>query len=154
MRPFASPVVAVVAAIGVALAAAVPSAVAQSPVPPNGANPLTADARDVRADPAKAVDSAGPRRAAARSGVSPILRLEPPRSPAPVFQESRRRNGQILTIVGGAIFLAGMLMDDDDVGTVVALGGLAVGVYGLIQWLQASVAGTAGAASVTNVSSP
>jgi hypothetical protein len=48
----------------------------------------------------------------------------------------------MLTIIGGALFVAGLLIDDD-VGTIVAIGGLGIGIYGLLQWLQASATGRA-----------
>ena len=40
-----------------------------------------------------------------------------------------------LMIVGGAMFLGGLLIGDD-VGTAIAVGGLAVGVYGLFLYYQ------------------
>jgi hypothetical protein len=86
----------------------------------------------------------GPRVSAARVGISPLARRDVTVTPAPILQsqESRRRSGQMLTIIGGAIFVAGLIIDDD-VGTIVALGGLGLGIYGLLQWLQASASGLA-----------
>ena len=147
MRPFA-----LVAAIALVVPARPASA--QSAAPPGAAQSLpAASLRAAPPHPAATAVAPGPRREVARSGVSPVVEDEglPVPAPIPLVQESRRRNGQILTIVGGAIFVVGMLMDDDDVGTVVALGGLAVGVYGLIQWLQASMTGVTGATNVANV---
>lgn len=105
----------------VMLSALAPAAVAQSPV--TEVTPL------------------GPRAAEVRAGIDPRpARTDPltadPRAPA--VQGTRRQNAQLLTIVGGALFLAGVLIDDD-AGTVVALVGLGIGVYGLVQWLQTTI---------------
>jgi hypothetical protein len=40
-----------------------------------------------------------------------------------------------LMFVGGAAFLGGLIIDDD-AGTVIAIGGLIVGLYGLYNYLQ------------------
>ncbi|HSA55314.1 MAG TPA: hypothetical protein VLE53_06395 [Gemmatimonadaceae bacterium] len=139
MRPF------VLTAVVIALSVPAHPARAQSTVlaqPPAAEASLPSATRHTA--PGFAADvAAGPRLGTGRAGITPVAHddVVPSPRPTPVVQESRRRNGQILTVVGGAIFLAGLLIDDDDVGTVVAVGGLAVGVYGLIQWLQASVSG-------------
>lgn len=44
-----------------------------------------------------------------------------------------RREGRALAIVGGAAVLAGVLIGDTG-GTVIAIGGAAVGLYGLYEW--------------------
>jgi hypothetical protein len=49
--------------------------------------------------------------------------------------QSRTRRGQTLMIVGGAAFLAGLIIGDD-AGTAIAIGGAAVGLYGLYLWAQ------------------
>jgi len=49
--------------------------------------------------------------------------------------QSRVRRGQTLMIVGGAAFLAGLIIGDD-VGTAIAGGGAVVGIYGLYLWAQ------------------
>lgn len=53
---------------------------------------------------------------------------------AAMFQ-SRDRRGTTLMLVGGAAFLAGLLIGDD-AGTAVALGGAIVGIYGLYLYMQ------------------
>jgi hypothetical protein len=98
--------------------------------------------------PATAAAAPGPRASAARVGISPIVQRDvtatfgATRAPLLQGRESQRRSGQMLTIIGGGIFLAGLLIGDD-VGTIVALGGLGLGIYGLLQWLQASATGLA-----------
>ena len=51
----------------------------------------------------------------------------------------QRRSGlqqsQVLMIVGGAAFLAGAIIGDD-AGTIIMIGGAAVALYGLYQYLQ------------------
>lgn len=49
--------------------------------------------------------------------------------------QSRLRRGQTLMIVGGAAFLAGLIIGDD-AGTAIAVGGAAIGLYGLYLWAQ------------------
>jgi hypothetical protein len=49
--------------------------------------------------------------------------------------QSRVRRGQTLMIVGGAAFLAGLIIGDD-AGTAVAVGGAVIGLYGLYLWAQ------------------
>jgi len=49
--------------------------------------------------------------------------------------QSRTRRGQTLMIVGGAAFLAGLIIGDD-AGTAIAVGGAAIGLYGLYLWAQ------------------
>jgi len=49
--------------------------------------------------------------------------------------QSRVRRGQTLMIVGGAAFLAGLIIGDD-AGTAIAVGGAAIGLYGLYLWAQ------------------
>ena len=67
-------------------------------------------------------------------------------APTPVPADSatallQRRAGQgfgqseILMIVGGATFLVGAIIGDD-AGTIVMIGGAAIGLYGLYQFLQ------------------
>lgn len=54
---------------------------------------------------------------------------------AAAMMQSRDRRGTTLMLVGGAAFLAGLLIGDD-AGTAVALGGAIVGLYGLYMYLQ------------------
>jgi hypothetical protein len=55
----------------------------------------------------------------------------------PEALDLRRRltRGETLMIVGGAIFLAGAIIGDDP-GTIIMIGGAAVGIYGLYLYLQ------------------
>lgn len=49
--------------------------------------------------------------------------------------QSRMRRGQTLMIVGGAAFLAGLIIGDD-AGTAIAVAGAGIGIYGLYLWAQ------------------
>lgn len=82
---------------------------------------------------ASAVQSVGPRLDAAVAGVR-LHVADASRLPAPVVA-SRTGRGQAMAIVGGAAFLGGLIIGDD-VGTVIAVGGLGVGLYGLWLWLK------------------
>ena len=44
-----------------------------------------------------------------------------------------RREGRVLAIVGGAAVIAGVLIGDTG-GTVIAISGAAIGLYGLYIW--------------------
>ena len=44
-----------------------------------------------------------------------------------------RHEGRALALVGGAALIAGLLIGDD-AGTVIAIGGAAIGLYGLYIW--------------------
>ena len=54
---------------------------------------------------------------------------------APMRRRAQFSQGQTLMIVGGAAFVAGALIGDD-AGTIVMIGGAAVGLYGLYLYLQ------------------
>jgi hypothetical protein len=41
----------------------------------------------------------------------------------------------VLAIIGGALFLGGLIIDDD-AGTAIAVAGLAIGVWGLYLWMR------------------
>lgn len=82
---------------------------------------------------ASALPSVGPRLDASVAGVR-LHVADAPRLPAPVVA-SRTGRGQAMAIVGGAAFLGGLIIGDD-VGTVIAVGGLGVGLYGLWLWLK------------------
>jgi hypothetical protein len=58
-----------------------------------------------------------------------------PGSATVALTQSRTRRGQTLMIVGGAAFLAGLIIGDD-AGTAVAVGGAVIGIYGLYLWAQ------------------
>ncbi len=76
---------------------------------------------------------AAPRRDASVAGVRLQVAADAPRPVA--LAAGRAGRGQALAIVGGAAFLGG-LMIGDNAGTAIAIGGLAVGVYGLWLWLN------------------
>jgi hypothetical protein len=58
-----------------------------------------------------------------------------PNVPEALDLRQRLTRGETLMIVGGAIFLAGAIIGDD-AGTVIMIGGAAVGIYGLYLYLQ------------------
>ena len=49
--------------------------------------------------------------------------------------QSRVRRGQTLMIVGGAAFIAGLIIGDD-AGTAIAVAGAGIGLWGLYLWAQ------------------
>ena len=57
---------------------------------------------------------------------------QPPTLTAPAAS----RPGVALMIVGGALFIAGALVDDGDAGTVLMVAGAAIGAYGLYQYFR------------------
>lgn len=110
-----------VAALVVALAVAGPAR-AQSPVPGSAA-PVAA--------PASAVTSYAPTLAATRFGVS--VDDQTPLTVNAAASRMSRREGRVLAIVGGAAVITGILIGDD-AGTVIAIGGAGLGLYGLYIW--------------------
>ena len=78
--------------------------------------------------------TAGPTVDAARAGVTPESSAE-----LKVSSAAQRRAGLgqpvALMVVGGAALLAGLIIGDD-AGTVIAVGGALVGLYGLYEYLQ------------------
>jgi len=80
------------------------------------------------------VTDAGPRIEGARVGVRSAVASAAVNAPmVPHMKQSRR--GKTLMIVGGAALLGGAIIGGD-AGTIVMLGGLGVGVYGLYLWVQ------------------
>ena len=81
-----------------------------------------------------AVRSAGPTADAARVAVS-----QPTSHELKVSAAAQRRRGLgqpiALMVVGGAALLTGLIIGDD-AGTVIAVGGALVGLYGLYEYLQ------------------
>ncbi len=77
--------------------------------------------------------SAGPRLDATRAG-APAVVASAARTPAPMRKADTPRS-RMLMIVGGAALVGGAIIGDD-VGTIVMLGGLGVGLYGLYLYLQ------------------
>ncbi|MGH7712364.1 MAG: hypothetical protein ACREOG_13830 [Gemmatimonadaceae bacterium] len=56
-----------------------------------------------------------------------------PAGPTLALSQSRARRGIPLMVVGGAAFLAGLIIGDD-AGNALAIGGAIVGLYGLYLW--------------------
>jgi len=104
-------------------------------------------ARPMPADSAAGLQAAPPQ--AARKGAAPTLAgasvgvrsrsLAPDAAVAGEAAEAAYRRAfsqsQVLMIVGGAAFLTGAIIGDD-AGTIVMIGGAAVGLYGLYLYLQ------------------
>ena len=120
---------------GVALCLSAGTAQAQqalAPLAPRADVARPAAARDA----APAADSAriGPTVDAARVAAS-----EPRSHELTVTSAAQRRAGLgqpvALMVVGGAALLAGLIIGDD-AGTVIAVGGALVGLYGLYEYLQ------------------
>jgi hypothetical protein len=107
-----------VGALLAALAVARP-ATAQAPVP------------DPAAAPASAPVSYAPTLAATRFGVS--TDDQAPLTVNASAARMGRREGRAFALVGGAAVIAGILIGDD-AGTVIAIGGAAIGLYGLYIW--------------------
>lgn len=107
-----------VGALLAALAVARPAA-AQAPVPA------------LAAAPAPAPVSYAPTLAATRFGVT--ADDQAPLTVNASAARMGRREGRAFAIVGGAAVIAGILIGDD-AGTAIAIGGAAVGLYGLYIW--------------------
>jgi hypothetical protein len=76
-----------------------------------------------------------PRVESARLGVAPVeVAAE---DPASALQRQRRGMGEpiALMVVGGGALLAGLIIGGD-AGTVIAVGGAIIGLYGLYQYLR------------------
>ena len=56
-------------------------------------------------------------------------------APAPQRRTAQQRKGTTYMIVGGALLIGGLVIGDD-AGTIVALGGLGIGIYGLYLYVQ------------------
>jgi hypothetical protein len=78
--------------------------------------------------------SSGPTILAATAAVRPDLRMDASVPRALGLRQQLRRS-EVLMIVGGAIFLAGAIIGGDS-GTIIMIGGAAVGIYGLYLYLQ------------------
>ena len=125
---------AVLAAIVFCVAA--PAAQAQQALAPRTplvdvSAPSTTPPADSTAD---SVRTAGPTADAARVAVS-----QPTSHELKVSAAAQRRRGLgqpiALMVVGGAALLTGLIIGDD-AGTVIAVGGALVGLYGLYEYLQ------------------
>jgi hypothetical protein len=73
----------------------------------------------------------GPTLAAARVGFSDDY--EQPTEVNAAASKMGKREGRALALVGGAAVIAGLLIGDD-AGTVIAIGGAGLGLYGLYVW--------------------
>jgi hypothetical protein len=78
--------------------------------------------------------SFGPTILAASAAVRPNLAMDASVPRALDLRQQLRRS-ETLMIVGGAIFVAGAIIGDD-AGTIIMIGGAAVGIYGLYLYLQ------------------
>ncbi len=111
------------------------AAMAFAPVP--GAEAQVAD------QPSVAVSAPRPDALSARqAGISRAVLAEHarqveavPAAGSTAVTQARSRRGTTLMIVGGAAFLAGLIIGDD-AGTAIAVGGAAIGLYGLYLWAQ------------------
>jgi hypothetical protein len=120
---------------GIALCVSAPSAEAQQAL---ASRTPTADVfapRTTRTDSTVTkTPAAGPTADAARVAVS-----EPTSHELKVSAAAQRRAGLgqpvALMVVGGAALLTGLIIGDD-AGTVIAVGGALVGLYGLYEYLQ------------------
>jgi hypothetical protein len=99
--------------------------------PPDVSAPTTVSRADSTVTDAR---PAGPTADAARVGVS-----QPTSHELKVSSAAQRRAGLgqpiALMVVGGAALLTGLIIGDD-AGTVIAVGGALVGLYGLYEYLQ------------------
>jgi hypothetical protein len=75
--------------------------------------------------------SVGPTLAAARVGIS--TEDPAPLAVNPAASRMSRREGRIFALVGGAAVITGILIGGD-AGTVIAIGGAGLGLYGLYIW--------------------
>jgi hypothetical protein len=75
--------------------------------------------------------SLAPTLAATRAGFS--FDEAPPATVNVSAARMGRREGRALALVGGAAVIAGILIGDD-AGTVIAIGGAGIGLYGLYIW--------------------
>jgi hypothetical protein len=78
-----------------------------------------------------AATSLAPTLAATRAGFS--FDEAPPATVNVSAARMGRREGRALALVGGAAVIAGILIGDD-AGTVIAIGGAGIGLYGLYIW--------------------
>ena len=75
--------------------------------------------------------ASGPTLAAERLGYSNDF--EQPTTVNAAAKRMAKREGRALALVGGAAVIAGLLIGDD-AGTVIAIGGAGLGLYGLYVW--------------------
>ena len=109
-----------VGALLIAMAVSQPAAAQTSAIKPDVATMMPADAV-----------SLAPTLAATRLGFS--ADDAQPTSVNASAARMGRREGRALALVGGAALIAGILIGDD-AGTVIAIGGAGIGLYGLYVW--------------------
>ena len=100
----------------------------------------TARAQSTAAAPAPLAVAAGPALSALSAGARPVAAERLGASAVKEEASALRRRARFsrpetLMIIGGAAFLAGAIIGDD-AGTIVMVGGAAVGLYGLYLYLQ------------------
>jgi hypothetical protein len=76
--------------------------------------------------------SLAPTMSAVRFGITDVSD-QPTAVNATAARAMGRREGRVLAIVGGAAVITGILIGDTG-GTVIAIGGAAIGLYGLYIW--------------------
>lgn len=81
---------------------------------------------------AAAAPSLAPTTAAARLGIAPDVQEQPAAVNASAARMSRRE-GRVMALVGAAAVVTGILVGGD-AGTVIAIGGAGLGLYGLYVW--------------------
>lgn len=96
--------------------------------------PLPGPVLAAESSPAVPVTSGGPRLDAVRAGALAVEPSASLASPAPMRRADSRRSRSLM-IIGGAALLGGAIIGDD-AGTIIMLGGLGVGLYGLYLYLQ------------------
>ena len=83
--------------------------------------------------PAFARAAAGPSIAVASAAYAPAATAAP--TAAPQRRTSTQNRGMTFMIVGGAALIGGLVIGDD-AGTLIAIGGLGIGLYGLYLYVQ------------------
>lgn len=123
-----------VLSVAVGFALFTPSLQAQAPALPTGAADVQLTTRTPAGSDVAQVEPAGPRRQATVVGV----RADAAASELPAPLQARRNNtstAATLTIIGGAAFVGGLLIDNN-AGNAIAVGGLVMALVGLYLWLR------------------
>jgi hypothetical protein len=94
--------------------------------------PATAQQSVANGPAAAPVTSFAPSMGAVRFGITDATD-QPTAVNASAARAMGRREGRVLAIVGGAAVIAGVLIGDTG-GTVIAISGAAIGLYGLYIW--------------------
>lgn len=106
--------------------------------PATSARAQTADVQSIVSNATRAADGLS----AKQVGISRAAMVQytrqvetAPAGATTALAQARARRGMPLMVVGGAAFIAGLIIGDD-AGTAIAVGGAAVGLYGLYLWAQ------------------